>query len=275
MECGRDDPDGEKDQRKKIECGEQDSIGPECGGPDFMKGVDSLEGHKRDGQQKADPRPQPANSPAAYGFSLQRDGEGGGQKKKRKLPVGSPLGDLGDETVPASDVLDNLEYEPEEKKSPQAVAADRDDEQREKDVEVLLNGQRPEVPNKVGSGEKRKSFPDEVLVKEHGAQPEMPLIVQDPKCYEHTNHCKVDPGGGLNAEEAPNVEAFEVKASAEPLLFENASRNQKAADREEQIDAKAADILPGGLHDAPIDPRGVMSQQNAQNGNGPPAIKRW
>ncbi len=150
-------------------------------------------------------------------------------------------------------------------------------EQREEKVEMLLDGEAPEVP-----GEEvcrlllcARRYVYQVSIQEECAEPVFRVLVYDSGEDENCDYGKVNDLSWLDAKDTTDIEALQVKRADRSLVFEDAPADQDAADREEQGDAGIAEALEGCIGVAANFPGRVMSHEDAEDGNSTPAIQAW
>ena len=103
------------------------------------------------------------------------------------------------------------------------MSFDIEEEEREQQVELLFDGQGPEVPSKVPGHDERPdlSVVEKVLIEEEGPEPEMPVLVDHAGEDKESDDGEVGEGRWLNAKQTPDVEVANAKAALALLVAQD------------------------------------------------------
>lgn len=230
-----------------------------------------------DGGEAGGPGTQPLESKGADARALQKHGEDRGDEEEVEDLLRVPVGDARDVEVwvVRAVVLPEAEQKNEESHHAEPPApGDPYEQEGEQDVEVFLNGKRPEVAGEepVGDGVVGISVPKIVAVEKDCAEEVAPVLVNPAQQGQQRDGREIDEGGGLNSKDAAGVEALEIDAADDGLFFEEAGTDQDAADREKEMDPVAAETMEEGCAEGADVPDEIVREQNA-DGEGAPAVK--
>lgn len=211
-------------------------------------------------------REEAGDLPAGGGIA-EDDGGSSGEEDGAEFVVGEEDGvdAAGEEDAGAED--DNSG---DCEKESAAARFPEDKERREEEVEVLFDGEGPEVVGVPAGG----AHGEEVAEEEERAEPlaEMDGGENSGKAQKR-NYEEISAGGGKDAEDAADIERAAINGAGAVFFVEEEGSDEEAADGEKDVDAVSAlGGEPGGAEGAEA-VEAVVIKKHQEDGEGAPSVE--